>query len=410
VSWPSNWNKVKFGEIAKRKSVRINKPKDSGYEKYVGLEHLDPGALIVKRWGSSQDVSSSMQLFNKNDILFARRNTYLRRVSVALFDGVCSGDIIVIDPILKHIVDGFLPIFMQFEEFENRVIAWSAGAFSKRVKWKQLSSFEVWLPPKEDQQKIVDTIWSIQLSQEKAENIVEVAEKLKKGLLEELLTKGIGHRRFKKTELGELPEEWFVTRFEAILSEGPRNGIYKSKEYRGYGVKMVNMKEMFQYGLIGNPEMDRVYLNASEYERFLIKPGDLLFARRSLVEAGAGKCCLVIGDEPRTFESSIIRIRVGNNVEPKFLYYLFNSNVGRTYLRRIIRKVAVSGITGKDLLKLVIALPEKPEQKRIVNKIQSVEQNLDNLRSYLYSVRNLRNKLGNSFLSGELFAPKEAMN
>lgn len=74
-----------------------------------------------------------MLQFNKNDILFARRNTYLRRVSVALFDGICSGDIIVIEPILTHIIQGFLPIYMQFKEFEDQVIAWSAGAFSKRL-------------------------------------------------------------------------------------------------------------------------------------------------------------------------------------------------------------------------------------------------------------------------------------
>ena len=123
---PQGWKKVKFGELAKEKSNRVNNPGDSGYGRYVGLEHLDSGMLLVKRWGSTKDVTSAMKLFNENDILFARRNTYLRRISVAQFDGVCSGDIIVIEPILKEIVERFLPIYMQFEPFENRVISLSA--------------------------------------------------------------------------------------------------------------------------------------------------------------------------------------------------------------------------------------------------------------------------------------------
>ena len=131
---PDGWNKVKFKELAKQKSVRIDNPGESGFEKYVGLEHLDSGELVVKRYGRTSDVTSTMKLFNKGDILFARRNTYLKRVSVAPFDGVCSGDIIVLEPILDHIVEGFLPIFMQFEPFENKIIALSAGAFSKRIK------------------------------------------------------------------------------------------------------------------------------------------------------------------------------------------------------------------------------------------------------------------------------------
>jgi type I restriction enzyme S subunit len=214
---PANWKKVKFKELAKQKSVRIDDPGESGYEKYVGLEHLDSGELVVKRYGSTSDVTSTMKLFEKDDILFARRNTYLRRVSVAPFDGVCSGDIIVLEPILNHIVKDFLPIFMQFEPFENRVISLSAGAFSKRIKWKQLAEEEIFIPPIEEQKKIVETIWSIQDNIEKNDELIRITEKLKRGMLNELLTKGIGHKKFKKTDLGPIPVEWDIIALNEIL-------------------------------------------------------------------------------------------------------------------------------------------------------------------------------------------------
>jgi len=217
MNTPLGWKKVKFSQLAKEKSNRIEKPNESDYERYVGLDHMDSGNLVIKRWGSTKDVTSAMKLFNENDILFARRNTHLRRVSVAKFDGVCSGDIIVIEPILNEIVEGFLPIYMQFEPFENRVISLSAGAFSKRIKWKQLAEEDILIPSKEEQQRIVDLIWSVEDNIEKTEKLISINEKLKKGLLNELLTKGIGHKKFKKTELGELPDEWAVVELSKVF-------------------------------------------------------------------------------------------------------------------------------------------------------------------------------------------------
>ena len=280
MSYPSTWKKIKFGDIAKRKSVRIDNPKESEYERYVGLEHLDSGEFVVKRWGSTKDVSSNMQIFNKNDILFARRNTYLKRISVALFDGICSGDIIVIEPILNHIVEGFLPMYMQFEEFENKVVAWSAGAFSKRIKWKQLSDFEIWIPSKEEQQRMVNIIWSIHENQERTENLVQVTEKIKKGLLEELLTKGIGHKKFKETELGEIPEEWNIQVIDDICTirrgASPRP-IDNKKYFSDSGPGWIRISDVTSvYKFIRNTEQYLSELGESKSVR--VKKGDLIMS------------------------------------------------------------------------------------------------------------------------------------
>jgi type I restriction enzyme, S subunit len=101
-----------------------------------------------------------------------------------------------------------------------------------------------------------------------------------------------------------------------------RNGVYKSQEHHGQGVKIVNMGEIFAYGIISNQEMKRLEMNDSEIEKSGLIDGDLLFARRSLVESGAGKCSLVENlSEPTTFESSIIRVRLNTQLSrPKFYY------------------------------------------------------------------------------------------
>ena len=91
------WSESTVEDVATEKSVRIDKPSESEYEKFVGLEHFESGELKIKRFGSTADLNSAMKLFSKGDLLFARRNAYLKRASIANFKGVCSGDAIVIE-------------------------------------------------------------------------------------------------------------------------------------------------------------------------------------------------------------------------------------------------------------------------------------------------------------------------
>src|ERR1700687_2200825 len=148
-----------------------------------------------------------------------------------------------------------------------------------------------------------------------------------------------------------MASEWQTVPFERLLAEPVRNGIYKPKEFHGQGAKIVNMGELFAHPRLRAVPMKRVELSRSESLRFMLAKGDLIFARRSLVAEGAGKCSIVLDtDEPTTFESSIIRARPDRlKVEPLYLYYFFNSSFGLRSLDTIRRQVAVAGITGGDL-------------------------------------------------------------
>ena len=121
--------------------------------------------------------------------------------------------------------------------------------------------------------------------------------------------------------------DWCTVEFGQLLTEPVRNGIYKAKEYRGRGAKIVNMGELFAFPRLGRVPMKRIEVTDSESSRFGIIAGDLIFARRSLVAEGAGKCSIVVAtDGPTVFESSIIRARPNPVVtDSGFLYYYFNS-------------------------------------------------------------------------------------
>jgi type I restriction enzyme, S subunit len=167
--------------------------------------------------------------------------------------------------------------------------------------------------------------------------------------------------------IGKVADGWSIHRFADLLDGGTRNGVYKSKEFHGRGVKIVNMGELFAHPRLADVPMKRVELTADELKKSALCVGDLLFARRSLIAEGAGKCSVVCAvNEPTTFESSIIRARPNaTKADSLFLYYLFSSPYGAHVLDTIRRQVAVAGITGTDLIELPIPVPPLAEQKAI---------------------------------------------
>lgn len=74
--------RVKFGEIAENIQDRVDDPSSAGVERYVGLEHLDPGTLKIRRWGAPADVEATKLRFRAGDIIFGRRRAYQRKLAV----------------------------------------------------------------------------------------------------------------------------------------------------------------------------------------------------------------------------------------------------------------------------------------------------------------------------------------
>lgn len=164
-----------------------------------------------------------------------------------------------------------------------------------------------------------------------------------------------------------------------VLLEPTRNGLTKPKAIRGNGYKMISMGDVFSQSRIANCDMDRVPVTDKEYENNRIQKGDLLFARQSLVLEGAGKCCIVIDvQEPTVFESHLIRVRIDKSkANPYFVYYYFNSWVGRENMKTIVEQVAAAGIRGSDLVRLMIPFPDLPTQNRIVDVLMSIDEKID---------------------------------
>jgi type I restriction enzyme S subunit len=133
---------------------------------------------------------------------------------------------------------------------------------------------------------------------------------------------------------------------------------------------------------------------------WLVAPGDLLFARQSLVVEGAGKCVLVLpAPRPRAFESHIIRVRLDEaDAHPPFYYYYFKSSIGRGNVESIVEQVAAAGIRASDLARLTVPLPPVGEQRAIAAVLSALDDKIDSNRRCI----GLMEELGASILESTL--------
>jgi type I restriction enzyme S subunit len=213
---------------------------------------------------------------------------------------------------------------------------------------------------------------------------------------------------FKQTEVGVIPEDWNEIAFKNIYSELSRNGVYKSPEFLGRGIRLVNMGELFGFEFISNQEMNRVDLSTKEISAFGLTDGDLLFGRRSVVPSGAGKCALVVTPpEPLTFESSIIRVRLNQaNADPLFYYYFFASSLGRSIMSSIISGTNIKGIRSSELKELKVFLPPLPEQHAITTALSDVDALLTNIVFLIAKKRLIKQGAMQELLTGKRRLPE----
>ena len=149
----------KMSDVATEIKERENNPSTSKYERFVGLEHFVSGDIVIKKYGKTEDLESSMKVFHSGDILVARRNVYLRRASAVFFDGITSGDSIVLRAKSERI-GRLLPFILNTDDFWDFADQYADGTMSTRLAPATLMEYEFDLPPEPEQEKLADKLWA----------------------------------------------------------------------------------------------------------------------------------------------------------------------------------------------------------------------------------------------------------
>lgn len=207
-SQTSSWQLKKLEDICEVRKGKFD-PKKEPNTIYIGLEHIEQQTGRLLGTGDSGETTSIKSIFKTGDVLFGKLRPYLRKYWFATFDGVCATEILPLTP-KKGIDSKFLFYIIQQDKFVDYLDQKSYGTKMPRTSWKEMAEYNINLPPLSEQRKIAAILSSVDEAIEKTEAIIEQTEKVKKGLMQQLLTKGIGHTKFKKTEIGEIPEGWEV--------------------------------------------------------------------------------------------------------------------------------------------------------------------------------------------------------
>ena len=182
------WRWVKFGDVVRLSKARSQDPLADGIERYVGLEHLEPGDLRIRSWGSVADGVTFTSVFQPGQVLFGKRRAYQRKVAVADFSGVCSGDIYVLETKdAQVLLPELLPFICQTDAFFDHAVGTSAGSLSPRTNWTSLDHFEFALSPIDEQKRLVELLGSIAALEEELRIAEHEADRLQKAAMQDLL-------------------------------------------------------------------------------------------------------------------------------------------------------------------------------------------------------------------------------
>jgi type I restriction enzyme S subunit len=156
------WRTVRFGDVVRNVDTSVRNPLEQGIERFIGLEHLDPESLHIKRWGRVADGTSFTRKFASGQVLFGKRRAYQRKAAVADFEGICSGDILVFEPKTDDLLPELLPFIVQSDGFFDHALSTSAGSLSPRTKWSDMAKYEFVLPPKTEQGHIAEILGEVE--------------------------------------------------------------------------------------------------------------------------------------------------------------------------------------------------------------------------------------------------------
>jgi len=399
---PERWRMVKFGDVVRDVKIDAN-PENSGLERYVAGGHMQTDDLHIKQWGIIGDGylgPAFHRKFMKGQILYGSRRTYLRKVAIAEFDGICANTTFVLESKDGELLPELLPFVMQSESFAEHSVKKSKGSVNPYVNWKDIAIYEFPLPPKDEQRRIADMLWAAEDCIVKKEKLILEIELYKKNLMEEILSKGIEHTEFKETEIGRIPKSWRVANLGKIIREDIRNGAFIQKENFGKTVPFLNVADTYKSFIVNLDNLERIKCSEKDLEVYKLQPKDLIFVRSSLKREGIGQCCIVEQlSQPAIYDCHLMRVRVNEEIlMPEFLAYYSVSIKGKYALISQSKTTTMTTINQGELSSVNVPIPPLSEQRCIVTILSKFDDTIQKAHQNINKTKTLKMRLINQFL------------
>lgn len=383
---PDGWRLVSFGDVAREVSASTRNSIEDGFERYVGLEHLDPDSLSIKRWGLiEEDKTTFTKVFRAGQLLFGRRRSYQRKAAVADFDGICSGDIIVIESKPEILMPDLLPFIVQSDRFFDYAIRTSAGSLSPRTKWASLAAYQFPLPSVDEQRHIAEILWAIEAAIETWNIALEATKRALESFREEKLSA----THFERQKLGN--------HLRRILAGKSVLGMNVPVEDNEYGVLKVSA--VGASGFVPS-ENKRLIHDADFIEDYSVHCGDLLITRANTTEL-VGRVCIVPSDYDHLMLSDkTLRLDLQPTVVDHFLLEVLRTKSARKQI-----ETAATGTSGSmknisqvDIKNLLIPIPDIAVQKQLIHEMLSLHQSANMISEHIAKLTQMRTSIVENWL------------
>jgi type I restriction enzyme S subunit len=287
---------------------------------------------------------------------------------------------------------------------KTRLKRWAGITTSPIIKKSLFKKFPLPLPPLPEQKKIADILSTVDQAIEKVDEAIDKTQRLKRGLMQELLTKGIGHKEFKDTDIGRMPKEWKVMKLGE--TSNVRYGLGQPPALETNGIPMIRATNI-KRGKIVKEGLIFLSPNAVPKSRDpFLRVGDILVVRSG---AYTGDVALVTKEWDGAVAGYDLIVTPLDTIDSQFLaYYLLSSSVQKRHFFGLKVRSAQPHLNSSQVKETPIPIPPLPEQRNIAGVLGTVDERLELLRKRKERLKRTKKGLMNDLLTGKRRVQLEA--
>jgi len=299
----------------------------------------------------------------------------------------------------------FLLYFLSFDTTQNAIKQLQTGTALKQLPVGKLKEVEITYPPLPEQQKIAKILTSVDEVIEATETQINKLKDLKIGMMNELLTKGIGHTEFKDSAVGRIPVGWEVKSIQFFLNQYKGGAAFKPSDFSKTGFPVIPKKGIQHGGkLIIDKETFCLNSFAENNKSHCVNETYLITTLRDLVPSGPSIGLIVSIEKKKEFilAQGVYGFLLNTGLEPDFLVQLSNTDWYRREMRKIFVGSTQVHIRTQEFFDVNIPIPPLQEQQKIAKILSSTDTNIEQKQSKLTQSKNLKKSLMSDLLTGRV--------
>lgn len=403
--FPKDWEVVMLGDVAK---VKGGKRLPKG-EKFADFDTGFPYIRVVDFRNGTVDMSNLKYLIpetqkrirnyiiSSNDVYISIAGTIgLAGVIPPELDGANLTENAAKLCNLERVEKKFLAYLLNSEVLRKQISGLTGKGTQPKLALFRIESLKLPLPPIKEQKTLAEVLGVVDSAIELADKVIAKTERLKKGLMQHLLTRGIGHTEYKDTLIGKTPKTWQTVKLEDVSDDFIGGGTPSTSNSEYWNGDIAWMTSAHISGRLITAGQKYITKKGVEGSATHIVPkNNLLVATR----VGIGKVAINKIDIAISQDLTGVTINKEKAL-PEFLYWVLRNS--RHKLSSLAQGSTIKGILREDLGRLSIPLPSLPEQKKIDEILSTVDKKLELDREERTRLESVKRGLMDLFLTGKV--------